>query len=202
MKIDIALHPGVVVNMLTLVNRSNRAGKHTYWVCLCQCGATKEVRTDVLRSGRQKSCGCQLGSPTHNMSRTPIYWRWKNMIRRCTDPSNHAYKDYGGRGISVCDRWRSFENFVADMGERPVGTSLDRIDNSLGYSPENCRWATWKIQHRNRRTNRLIEIDGTTKTLAEWCEVYRQPYPRILRRIKFGMSPKEALSETRDLRCA
>lgn len=202
MKSGTELYSGKVVNMLTLLNLSDRAAKHAYWVCLCECGETKDIRADVLRAGKQKSCGCQLGAPTHRMSRVPIYWLWQNMIRRCTDPKNHAYKDYGGRGISVCDRWRSFDNFFADMGEKPAGASLDRIDNNLGYSPENCRWATWKTQHRNRRTNKYIEIDGVTRTLAEWCEIYHQPYPRILRRIKFGMSPKAALSETRDLRYA
>lgn len=105
---------------------------------------------------------------THNMSYSRTYRSFNTMRQRCTNPKNNNYFRYGGRGISVCDRWRHFEIFLKDMGERPVGTSLDRIDNDKGYTPSNCRWATPKEQHSNRRGNVHHTINGVTKTQVEW----------------------------------
>ena len=96
---------------------------------------------------------------------------WLSMRNRCLNLKAQHYKDYGGRGISICDRWNSFENFLNDMGEAPKGFSLDRIDNNGDYCPENCRWATMQMQCRNRRSNRLIEFRGVSKTLTEWAEI-------------------------------
>ncbi len=118
------------------------------------------------------------------------------MIRRCTRPNSRAYANYGGRGIRVCDRWLTFENFIADMVQRPVGHSLDRIDNDGPYSPENCRWATDIEQHRNRRDNRLETFRGQTKTLAEWAEEFGIRYATLHSRItKQGWSFERALTE-------
>ena len=110
-----------------------------------------------------------MGAPTHRMTGTPTYNSWAMMHRRCRDtPSNPDFADYGGRGITVCDRWSVFENFLADMGERPVGTTLDREDTDGNYEPGNCRWATAEVQQRDRRNNLWITHEGETRTLADW----------------------------------
>lgn len=113
------------------------------------------------------------------------------MKLRCTNPNNHAYKDYGGRGIKVCDRWiNSFENFLADMGERPSKEySIDRIDVNGNYCPENCRWATRTEQCNNRRSNIRIEYKGETHTLKEWCDIYDMKYALVIYQVKHKKKP-------------
>lgn len=141
------------------------------WLCRCDCGVEKEVSASCLSQGRTKSCGClrrenaAKRSPKANAARTkhgharedkgdrhPLYRTWQGMRERCRDPGNVSYKYYGGRGITVCERWESFENFLADMGEKPSpDLTLDRIDNDGNYEPGNCRWATPEQQTKNRR---------------------------------------------------
>ena len=130
------------------------------WVCECTCGTQKIVCGSALRSGRQVSCGCRMRTVAREtftkhghsgLAATPTYYSWKNMWRRCTNPKHPRYKDWGGRGITVCKRWRKFENFLADMGERPTNLTLDRRDNDGNYTPSNCRWATALEQRRNQR---------------------------------------------------
>ena len=131
---------------------SDSAGSR--YLCKCSCGTVKTVRGSSLRNGSSKSCGClNLDKVTkHGMTDTPTYMSWVAARSRCRYKKNIGYKSYGGRGIDICDRWYdSFKNFLEDMGERPEGTSLDRIDGSKGYSPDNCRWATLVEQSSNRR---------------------------------------------------
>lgn len=106
---------------------------------------------------------------THGMSATLIHRAWSGMLTRCTNKNTGSYHRYGGRGIKVCKRWLKFENFLADMGEKPTGLSLDRIDNNKGYYPSNCRWATTKEQNNNRRSNVYITFQGRTMTAAQWA---------------------------------
>jgi hypothetical protein len=127
------------------------------WLCHCDCGGSRIVRGDKLRSGKTRSCGCKHGNFHHghasNGKEHPLYWAWLAMRRRCQDPSRKDYERYGGRGIKVCERWNEFTNFLADVGERPApGMSIDRYpDNDGNYEPGNVRWATPTEQVRNRR---------------------------------------------------
>lgn len=134
--------------------------QHRRWTCLCDCGALTSVSSSHLVRLKVRSCGC-LGNTTHGHTRgyrgSPEYHSWKAAWSRCTNPGNPSFVYYGERGITMCDRWRGehgFENFLADMGPRPSGMSLDRIDNDRGYEPGNCRWATAKEQRHNRRDSK------------------------------------------------
>lgn len=164
-------------------------GRNRYWMCTCDCGNKKEIAYSSLSKGVSKSCGClnsELASErrkTHGKTGTSIHNVWASMIQRCSDEQSPAFKNYGGRNISVCDRWMNFENFLSDMGDRPSGLSLERIDNDKGYSPENCRWATAKEQASNRRSNRVYEHNGESLTLMQWSERSGIPYFTIRNRI-------------------
>lgn len=135
---------------LTVIERSQRANATgaIFWRCRCECGNEIEASGVLLRNGQTRSCGCL--HITHGMTLSPEYRVWRSMHQRCTNPKHVRYERYGGRGISVCERWNSFENFFADMGARPAGLTLERIDNHKGYGPGNCKWATWSEQNRNR----------------------------------------------------
>lgn len=172
------------------------------WSCTCDCGAIVDASTGELLRGEKRSCGClhkevtAARMRTHGKSKSTEYVIWDHMRDRCLNPSDPAYANYGGRGVSVCSRWAaSFENFLADMGERPDGMTLDRMDNDGPYSPENCRWATRKEQNRNRRDNRMVVVGGVEATLAEHCERTGIPYGRALYRLKAGYAPDAALAE-------
>jgi hypothetical protein len=124
----------------------------------------------------------------------PAYNSWKGMMARCYNEGHMHFSSYGGRGIVVCDRWHDFDCFAADMGERPEGHSLDRINNDMGYSPENCRWATAKEQANNRRNNTVIEANGVEKTLSQWAEDLGTSASTISARINMGWSAEDAVS--------
>lgn len=134
-----------------------RVSRNAVWVCQCDCGNTARVDSGMLRHGDTASCGCYRKeviaerNRRHGMRRNRVYTTWVGMRQRCGNPNAHAYENYGGRGITVCERWRNFQNFYADMGERPPGLTLDRIDNDGNYEPGNCRWATRQVQSQNQR---------------------------------------------------
>jgi hypothetical protein len=173
---------------------------------LCECGNTTEAIADNVRRGQILSCGCLRAevsrvrmtthghAPTGRPSREYIVWR--HVIARCENPEDPAYKDYGARGIGVCKRWRdSFENFLADMGFRPRGLSIERIDNNKGYEPGNCKWANPFEQARNRRNNISITHNGKTMVLSEWASHLGLKYHTLYARITTqGMSFDAAIS--------
>jgi len=137
----------------------------------------------------------KMGRPiTHGMSRTPEYQAWFNMKARCFNPNHKAYPDWGGRGITVCDRWLNLENFLADMGSRPTAKhSLDRIDNDGDYSSKNCKWSTKAEQQNNQRSNRLITIENDTRTIAQWAKEMGYGESVINKRLDMGWSEFDAV---------
>lgn len=153
-----------------------------YWHCECACGKTSSVLANRLTSGNTKSCGCLkksvLGMSTtkHGKAGTRTHRIWKAMRNRCNNPSTPRYKDYGGRGITVCQRWDSFENFLADMGEAPEGKSIDREDNDKGYEPGNCRWATPSEQNENTRASVRVNGKSIKQLAAEQGVTYMEAY--------------------------
>lgn len=149
-----------MLTVLCPVKRGDKVSRSKRWACRCDCGGTHEVRADSLKAGHTIDCGCRKKRRTktsftrHGKSGTPIYDTWKNMHARCYRTSYTYYKNYGGRGIAVCDRWHKFENFYADMGDVPPKLQLDRIDNDGNYEPTNCRWATRSQHMLNTRRQR------------------------------------------------
>jgi hypothetical protein len=167
------------------------------WRCVCDCGAEAIVRKNNLRSGNTTSCGCwrREARPrlTHGLTDHPLYDIWYEMMQRCHREDDPKYHYYGGRGIVVCDRWHDVRNFVADLKDRPDGLTIDRIDVNGNYEPGNVRWATRKQQQRNRRCNRLVDIDGDVRTLIEWSEISAVSYTTIAHRLHRGWSPYDAV---------
>lgn len=129
----------------------------------------------------------------HGMSKTKIYGIWWAMITRCQNPKCKAFKNYGGRGITVCERWQKFENFYADMGDRPEGKTLERDDNSKGYSPNNCVWADRKTQGRNKRGIRMVTVNGVSKPMSEWADESGVAIGTIWQRLNKGWTAEEAV---------
>jgi hypothetical protein len=187
---------------LTVVGGAVAAGRRRIlWRCACVCGNEKMVRSDHLKSGHTASCGClPSGPPSAGRRVDPLYSRWRKMIARTTNPNDPRYADYGGRGITVCDRWKSFDGFVEDMGPTfSPALTLDRIDNDRGYEPGNCRWATVIEQARNKRSSHLVAFRGHTKTIAEWSELLGLNYDTVRGRLtKQGWSAERALTTGAD----
>lgn len=174
------------------------------WLCLCDCGTAKVVSGKHLRRGAIRSCGCLRKETSravglkvqHGQSLTPEYRAWRNAKDRCHNPRNRQFANYGARGIVVAAEWRdSFEAFYAHVGARPSSShSIDRINNDLGYEPGNVRWVIQKVQARNRRTNRLVNFEGRTVTLAEAIEARGLRTGTVRMRIASGWSIEAALS--------
>ena len=171
---------------LLVTGFSHKVGRLYYYNCLCDCGKEVVKSSTYLfhpQTFPHQSCGCWhrevniKASQTHKMSKTPTYKTWCEIKHRCYNPNCSQYKNYGARGIKMCDRWfYSYESFLEDMGERPEGMSIDRIDVNGDYEPSNCRWADLETQCNNRRNNICIEYNGETKTLMQWCDEYKMDY--------------------------
>jgi hypothetical protein len=160
--------------------------------CRCDCG--KEFETRVGQ--KAESCGCSgRFQEKHGGSRGKTYKVWTGMRQRCNNPRSAKFDIYGGRGIKVCQRWeQSFQNFIDDMGERPDGKTLDRINPDGNYEPGNCRWADIEEQNNNRRSNNYVTIYGKTMTLSQWCRVNPETKMKTAReRLERGWTPKEAI---------
>jgi len=188
--------------MLVAIARVGTINGSAVWECKCDCGNVRPIRGDCLRYGMTKSCGCAQYDPvrTHGLSRSKEwigeFRAWNRIKDRCYNQNHKSYHDYGGRGITVCQRWRDdFRNFLADMGKRPSPKhSLDRIKNSGNYEPDNCRWATRKEQANNTRWNRQITWRGRTMTMAQWADELGMGDYIIESRLKRGWTIDEALS--------
>lgn len=173
-----------------------------FWRCVCDCGNFFSSPSQNLRNGQCKSCGClqkevfRKNVTTHGMTKTKAFRAWMGIQDRCYNEKNPKFKNYGGRGIKICDRWlESFENFFADMGHPQPHESIDRINVDGDYCPENCRWADDKTQSRNKRNTRYITLDGETKPLVEWAESKNVDPETIWMRIDRGWSDRDALTK-------
>lgn len=188
----------------TVVSPSARHNGILSCECRCECGAVRFVRNEKLRTGKSKSCGCLRDEnlTTHGATKRSIrresheYWIWNMIVQRCTNTKVKNWMDYGGRGITVCDRWLKYENFIADMGKRPtIKHSIERIDNNAGYSPGNCRWVTRQVQAANKRNNRFIELFGRRQHLSGWAREYGISHTLILHRLSRGWSEVDAITK-------
>jgi len=185
------------------VIRFLRLGHEAIWLCICNCGRTKEVPSSRLRSGYTKSCGCLhrertrsmgLANKRHGLCNSPTYESWASARSRTLNPRSDHFQYYAGRGIDFSPEWQEFESFLRDMGERPPGTMLDRIDNNQGYRPGNCRWATPTESSNNRSSNRTITFMGQTATLAEWARRSNLSPATLWQRLKRGWPLAKAIN--------
>lgn len=201
----IQVEPGARHGRLTVVSevepqfRKNGA-KYRVVNCRCDCGVEKVIQLTCLRTGQTQSCGCLMrdrvsaANRTHGHTvkgKTPTYRSWRLMIRRCEDPRSIVYHRYGAAGVKVCVEWHDFENFIKDVGERPDGMTLDRIDGTKGYEPGNVKWSTPKQQARNQKTNRIIEYKGEKKCLAAWAEHFGMGLQTLWSRLEESKWPLE-----------
>lgn len=189
---------------LLVVSRADNYNGKVMWNCLCDCGSSTVARSDNLKSGKSRSCGClQVESvTTHGQAKkgkeSPEYISYRAMLNRTGNENDPSYERYGAAGVAVCKRWlgaNGFVNFRSDMGRRPKGTTLDRIKNHLGYSPSNCRWATPKEQVRNRRVTLRVTYRGQTRTLQEWAQATGIAYDTLLYRMKSDWPVSRMLSK-------
>ena len=194
---------GTKFKHLTVVGTSTRKDVYgydvEYYKCQCECGRVQEKSKTSLRTKPDTKCRECAGvdaSRTKQL-RKPRFPKerqtWKAMMERCSDIKHPAYPRYGGRGIGVCDRWHTFENFIADMGRCPEAMSIERVDNDKGYSPDNCKWATTEEQQRNRRSNRNMTANGKTQLLIDWAKELGTKPSTIWARVElYGWTEQDA----------
>ncbi len=193
--------PGEVFHRLTVICEADKkpGNPHRRVTARCECGTIRDYMMSVLRTGHAQSCGClyveQKTKHGHAKEASPTYQSWSSMKNRCNP--NGGKPGYAGKGIRVCPEWESFDKFLADMGGRPEGASLDRIDNSQGYSKENCRWATYSQQANNRSSANLVTAFGKTLTVMEWSDATGIPFQTIRHRLLRGWPPERSVSPTK-----
>jgi hypothetical protein len=195
---------GRVFGRLTVLKFDGLRNHNAMWLCACACGKTKVLTRPNLLSGRTQSCGCFKSERNRELKTThghsvdhhesPTYKSWAHMVWRCTNPKSDKFKYYGERGIKVCERWLSFDAFLADMGPRPPGMTIERNDNLKGYEPGNCRWASRLEQAHNKRNNVALTHGGVTCCFSELCRHFNVPEPRTRWRLKHGWSVVRAFS--------
>lgn len=200
----------MVFGRWTALKEAGRRHRGVLWLCRCSCGTEKIVGGLSLRNGASKSCGClgrevwresaarmraKKGDDGH--TKTPEFRSWRNMLDRCENPKSKSYHNYGGRGITVCADWHQFKAFIRDMGSRPIGTTLERINNDGNYEPSNCKWATAMQQRRNSRQNRFLTFNGRSQCVVDWAKTMGVPRTLLQNRLHKGWSVEEALSTPR-----
>ncbi len=193
---------GEKYNRWTVLSLSKIENKKAYWLCQCDCGTKRVVSSSSLRAGTSKSCGCLVkenGIKTINgLSKTRLYRNYSNIKQRCFNPNFPLYKNYGGRGIIMCDKWKndfmSFYNWAMSNGYKE-NLTIDRIDVNGNYEPSNCRWITMKEQYHNRTDNIYYIVNNKKKCLAELCEEYNMPYYTVRKRLQRGDNIINALTK-------
>lgn len=199
-KIDLK---GQEFGFLTVISKTSNFLTFTRWQCRCICGKEVKVQTRFLRNGSVKSCGCKSNemrssnniNASHRMTKTRTYKSWQMMWQRCTNPTYDSYPYYGGRGITVCERWKEFENFLEDMGERPEGMTLDRIDSDGNYEKSNCRWATREEQVDNRRNNVYYIVNDVVMSLKQLAKFIGVTREKLYNYIYRGYTPQQAVAK-------
>lgn len=176
--------------------------KRTMWLCKCDCGSQYIAYGANLQSNHTQSCGClqkeraRESATTHGKSHTRLHRTWRHMVERCTNPNVRNYSDYGGRGITVCEEWRKFDNFYqwAMQNGYYEDLTIDRINNNGNYEPNNCRFTDLTVQANNKRTNHLMTANGETKTLTQWANELGISYITLLYRVRRGWSDEKAIN--------
>lgn len=188
---------------LTVLERAPNRHKKTMWKCQCDCGNIVDVWGESLKNGTTKSCGCLVRETNkklhkkHGMRESRLYVIWSGMIERCENKNSNRYENYGEKGIVICKDWRSSFNTFAIWAKShgyDDNLTIDRIDNSKGYSPQNCRWVTMYEQFRNKTNNHFITINGETKILSDWCNFFGLNRTTVYERIRRGWDEISALT--------
>lgn len=195
---------GQTFGRLTALGIVERRNRTIVWLCACECGINAPVRGGCLTRGDTQSCGClqqeraYKSAYRHGRAHTPIYNVWCSMRARCKNPKVKSFAGYGAKGITVCERWQTFENFLHDMGERPSPKhEIERVDGTKGYFPDNCIWATRETQANNKSTNHILTFQGKSQSIAMWARELHLTYPTIKMRIRNGWGTELALSTPR-----
>lgn len=191
-------HTGKKFGKLTVISYKNTINKRSWWNCICDCGNPKVVNGHELACGDTKSCGCLRGKSgiTHGEAhKTKENRTWQGIRTRCNNKNHHKYPIYGGRGITICERWNKYENFLADMGRAPSPEhSIERDDVDGNYEPSNCRWATAMEQANNKQNSIFATAYGKTQTISMWARELKVSEFTLYRRIKAGWSPEKTIT--------